>query len=164
MRVDLDRLRDAIRLAVAFDWTGSSDDIESFCCSANWTIVHRHKYGADFSTNMGINRPTGRCFVQDSRMRYMTFGVSDVLDPESAGSGALSLARFWDMADLLFDELGEPGRGSRNERIYFRWDLPNITIFAIGNSRENYIRLVDREFQAEQDYIDENIIARRDEI
>ncbi|MEV6390699.1 DUF6301 family protein [Nocardia xishanensis] len=164
MRVDIDRVVDIVGLAAEFDWSGSPDDLGRFCEAARWTITESGPHGAEIATNLDIDCPEAHAFVCDGRLNYINFDVSDVLSEEQSGDGALSRACFDSLADCLFRELGEPDRGARGSRHYFRWDLPKVIIFAYCLSRYNFVRLVDPQYQEKQDFIDKHVVARRDEI
>ncbi|MGV9823353.1 DUF6301 family protein [Nocardia xishanensis] len=165
MRVNIDRVADIVGLAAEFDWTGSKEDLGRFCEAARWTITESGPLGADIATDLDISCPEGYAFFGGGRLCYIAFEVSDLLSKEQSGDDALSQSLFDDLADRLFRELGDPDYGvRRTENSYFRWDLPKVVIFANCRSRYNSVRLVERQYQEKQDFIDKHIIGRRDEI
>ncbi|MFI9504635.1 DUF6301 family protein [Nocardia sp. NPDC052566] len=143
------------RLAAQFNWTGTIDDVEPFCATAGWEILHEEGKIPVIQTNLTVNRPLATIHQRKQRMDYLSIYVTDVapLDLIPLEVEPEMRAHFTDLSRALTEILGAPTRHDIDIDVdeTLRWDLPKIVIQLVRSLRAVYIDLVGREHQAELD-------------
>ncbi|MEU6586206.1 DUF6301 family protein [Nocardia sp. NPDC046763] len=162
MRADLDRAADVVRLATRFDWSWTLADLDRFCELTGWTVEERGSRRVIMTTDLAIDRPESQAYVDGERVRYISIDVTDRLGKQEAATSPLPGMWFTQLCDRLRAHLYAPNQRKDGRFRELRWDLPTVVVSVCGSARDCHVLLASPSYQAEQDYIDEYIIAQRD--
>ncbi|MFI9504636.1 DUF6301 family protein [Nocardia sp. NPDC052566] len=151
MHADIEGAIRIARLAAQFNWTGTIDDVEPFCATAGWEILHEEGKIPVIQTNLTVNRPLATIHQRKQRMNYLSIYVTDAPAPDFIPLEIESELRghFTDLGRALTETLGGPTHDNADNVL--RWDLGEIVIRSKKGIGAVYIDLVGRQYQAELD-------------
>ncbi|MFE3026003.1 DUF6301 family protein [Nocardia tengchongensis] len=152
MLSDLDRAVEVVNTALALNWTWSADDFDRFAAAVGWTVTERFEHGATLDTDLSGPSCDANAFISEGTCNYVSFQVIKSDESESVLDG------FAELSDLLLVDLGEPTWRRPGATPKIRWDLPTAVVFVCTLETLVYLRIVNPEYQREQDHFDEVVI------